>query len=46
MKYNSPVGAAWKPTLPAVANGTAAGDFRIQDIIVHTGHAAPDGTPT
>ena len=43
---NSPLGAAWRPTLPVVANGTAAGDFRIVDVIVHAGHAAADGTPT
>ena len=43
---NSPSGAAWTPTLPPVADGTAVGDFRIADLIVYAGHAAANGTPT
>ena len=43
---NSPLGSAWVPTLPVVADGTPVGDFRISDVIVHAGHAAPNGTPT
>ena len=43
---NSPLGSAWVPTLPPVAAGTPAGDFRITDLIVHAGHALADGSPT
>lgn len=43
--FNAPTGM-WTPTLPALANGTSAGDFRIEDLIAYAGHSAPDGTPT
>ncbi len=42
---NSPQGDAWRPTLPPIAHGTAANDFRIVDLIVYADHANPDGTP-
>lgn len=43
---NSPQGSAWRPALPPRADGTAANDFKLQDVFVYAGHALANGNPT